>query len=51
MRRATLIEKFNEVQQTVEQLLAQLQSSKADKFRRTSLSGAKRLSASVRATE
>lgn len=32
MNRATFIEKLIEVQRTVEQLLAQLQSSEADKF-------------------
>ena len=32
MNRATFIEKLTEVQRTVEQLLAQLQSSEADKF-------------------
>ena len=32
MNRATFIEKLTEVQQTVEQLLAQLQASEADKF-------------------
>jgi hypothetical protein len=32
MNRATFIEKLTEVQQTVEQLLAQLQTSEADKF-------------------
>ena len=32
MNRATFIEKLTEVQRTVKQLLAQLQSSEADKF-------------------
>jgi hypothetical protein len=32
MNRATFIEKLTEVQQTVEQLLAQLQTSQADRF-------------------
>jgi hypothetical protein len=32
MNRATFIEKLTEVQRTVEQLLAHLQSSEADKF-------------------
>ena len=32
MNRATFIEKLTEVQRTVEELLAQLQSSEADKF-------------------
>ena len=32
MNRATFIEKLTEVQQTVEQLLALLQASEADKF-------------------
>jgi hypothetical protein len=32
MNRAVFIEKLNEVQRTVEQLLAHLQASEADKF-------------------
>jgi hypothetical protein len=50
MSRATLIEKFNELQQTVGQSLAELQSSEADKFV-AHLYQREKLSASVRWTE
>jgi hypothetical protein len=50
MNRATFIEKLTEVQRTVEQVLAQLQASEADKFAAHLLPSSKAIPRSQRAT-
>lgn len=51
MGRATFIEKLIEVQQTVEQVLAQLQASEGDKVRGAPLSGSQAVSTSLRTSQ
>jgi hypothetical protein len=51
VKRATFIEKLTEVQQTVAQLLAQLQASEADKFVMHLYTSTETVPASLRATE
>jgi hypothetical protein len=51
MNRATFIEKLTEIQQTVAQLLAQLQATEADKFAAHPLPSAPTVPAHLRAPE